>query len=293
MHRIRHYKINGRLVWDRVQKLDLLTGSEQQLEMIESQTFSQGLYQFDPTAHQWVLCPEAPIVADDPKSPSTAEMCLPERCHILTWNILFDYHHSAAIHTKDRYPMILERLKALLPDIICLQEVTRPFFNLLLNETWLSENNYRFILKKSVINSVQDQSYGQMMLIKNIQPRAWQILPLDETSSKGSKEYIHTRFGVNSKVTIDLLNIHLHSNRSKNPEEKRRQALEMFFTRMEKINYMLIGDVNFGDNELKEQTFLQQYEPQIHDLWKTMYSLDQVEKVMSVLIRNESMVSII
>ena len=30
MHRIRYYKINGRVVWDRTNKIDVLTGSEQQ-----------------------------------------------------------------------------------------------------------------------------------------------------------------------------------------------------------------------------------------------------------------------
>lgn len=29
MHRIRHFKINGKLVWDRSKRLDLLTGSQQ------------------------------------------------------------------------------------------------------------------------------------------------------------------------------------------------------------------------------------------------------------------------
>jgi hypothetical protein len=32
MHRIRYYKINGRMVWDRMSKLDILTRSEQQNE---------------------------------------------------------------------------------------------------------------------------------------------------------------------------------------------------------------------------------------------------------------------
>jgi hypothetical protein len=30
MHRIRFYKVNGRTVWDRTKKIDILTGSEQQ-----------------------------------------------------------------------------------------------------------------------------------------------------------------------------------------------------------------------------------------------------------------------
>jgi len=33
MHRIRHFKINGRMVWDRKSKLDILTGSDQQDEI--------------------------------------------------------------------------------------------------------------------------------------------------------------------------------------------------------------------------------------------------------------------
>jgi len=33
MHRIRHFKINGRMVWDRASKLDILSGSEQQNEI--------------------------------------------------------------------------------------------------------------------------------------------------------------------------------------------------------------------------------------------------------------------
>jgi hypothetical protein len=32
MHRLRHFKINGRLVWDRTKKVDVLTGSENQNE---------------------------------------------------------------------------------------------------------------------------------------------------------------------------------------------------------------------------------------------------------------------
>jgi hypothetical protein len=32
MHRIRYFKINGHIVWDRTKKLDILTGSERQDE---------------------------------------------------------------------------------------------------------------------------------------------------------------------------------------------------------------------------------------------------------------------
>jgi len=275
MHRIRHYKISGRIVWDRTNKIDLLTGSEQQIELLENQMFVQGLYQFDRTSYQWVLCPEVSLNDDDPKVPSTKETCLPERCHFLTWNILFDYHQSSSIFTSLRYPQILNQLKTLLPDVICLQEVTRPFLNLLLNESWVAENNYFFILKNSVIKSFEEKSYGQMILTKNFRPRSWRISPLEENSAqKTTKEVIQARFGINAKVTIDLFNIHLHSSWSKKSDEKHCQALKKLFDENETKNFLLIGDFNFGDYDEKEENFLKEYEGQIRDLWKEIYSID-------------------
>lgn len=35
MHRIQHFKINGRIVWDRKNRIDILTGGEQQNEPLE------------------------------------------------------------------------------------------------------------------------------------------------------------------------------------------------------------------------------------------------------------------
>ncbi len=246
----------------------------------------QGLYHFDQSLQQWVQHPHIPLTSDDPKLPSTNDTSLPQQCHFISWNILFDYHHSSLIHTPQRYQSILHTLKSLLPDLICLQEVTAEFLHLLLNEIWLQDNNYYIIIKQSIINSKQDKSYGQLILMKNFRPRSFTICPLDvsetddetktTTTKKTTKEIIIARFGLNARVTIDVVNLHLQSNRSHNSNDKRCQALENLFKKLKTNNYMLIGDFNFGDYDLKEQNMLEKYKGEIHDLWKDTYDLEEV-----------------
>ncbi len=255
----------------------------------------QGLYYFDQSLQQWTQYPYITLLSDDPKLPSTNETCLPEQCQFLTWNILFDYHHSTLIHTPQRYQTILHTLKSVLPDVICLQEVTSNFLNLLLNEIWLQENNYYIIIMESVSSSEKDKSYGQLILTKNFRPRSFSIIPLDvsndttaatTTTKKATKELIIARFGLSSRITIDLVNLHLHSNLSRNSAEKRCRALENLFKKMNTNNYMLIGDFNFGDDDMKEHEMLRRYENDVHDLWKDTYDLDEVRYYY--LISNDS-----
>ena len=241
------------------------------------------MYHFDQSTHQWILCPHISLSSDDLNKPSVDDMYIPERCQFITWNILFDYYQSELIYTNQRYQEILKTLKSLLPDIICLQEVTIDFLNLLLDELWLQENNYYIIIMGSILDTNQKQSYGQLILTKKFRPRSFSIHPLHLsedstiTSKKQIKEYIIARFALNSNVTIDLVNLHLHSNRSYNSDEKRCQALEYFFKTMNTQNYMLIGDFNFGDYNIKEQHLLQKYQHQIRDLWKEIYDIDEVK----------------
>ena len=234
-----------------------------------------------------------PLASDDGKTPSSPDMCLPERCHFVTWNILFDYHHTDKIHTPQRYQAILQTLKSLLPDVICLQEVTMNFLSLLMTELWLQENNYSMIIMRSIVNSPQEKTYGQLMLMKNFRPRSFAICLLDDfaeqgAEKKGTKEVLIARFGVNAKITIDLVNVHLHSNRSRNGYEKRCQALENLFKRMQTNNFMLIGDFNFGDYDQKEQQLLQQYQDQVHDLWKDVYDVEEVIESWTFLMPSSS-----
>ncbi|CAM4891747.1 unnamed protein product [Rotaria socialis] len=280
MHRVRYFKINGNIVWDRTKKIDLLTGSDQPngapIENNPSSNLAQGLYRFDPSLQQWVECPHISLASDDTKIPSTKETCLPERCHFLSWNILSDNYQTESVHTCQRHHTLLYTLKTLLPDVICLQDVTVSFLNLLLNELWLQENNYYIVIMKSVINSEQNKSCGQMILTKNFRPRSLTMCPLHVSGdAETTKEIIMARFGLSPKITIDLANLHLFSDHCDNVEEKRCQTLENIFNKMKTNNYMLIGDFNFGDYNLKEQDILEKYQDEVHDLWKDIYHIDQ------------------
>jgi endonuclease/exonuclease/phosphatase family metal-dependent hydrolase len=253
----------------------------------QSLNLVEGLYYFDQSVQQWSECPHIPLTSDDPMIPSSSETWLPERCHFVTWNILFDYYQSTLIHSQQRYQGILNTLKSVLPDIICLQEVTKTFLNLLLNQLWFQQNNYYLIIMKSIFNTDEQKSYGQLMIMKNFRPRSFSICPLDlEEDENGklattrkpkiTKELIIARFGLSDEVTIDLVNLHLHSDLARNSTEKRCQTLNNLFRTMKTHNYMLIGDFNFGDALSKEQNILTTYQNEIHDLWKQVYRLDQV-----------------
>ncbi|CAF1509062.1 unnamed protein product, partial [Adineta ricciae] len=290
LHRIRHFKINGNFAWDRSKRLDLLTGSQQpniaSNDDCRSVNLIQGLYYFDQSLQQWTECPHIPLTSDDPINSSTSETWLPERCHFITWNILFDYYQSALIHSQQRYRSILDTLKSILPDVVCLQEVTKTFLDLLLNELWFQQNNYYIIITKNIINSNEEKSYGQLMIMKNFRPRSFAICPLDLSDDENlkllttkkpkiMKELIIARFGLSAKVTIDLVNLHLHSDLARNATDKRCQTLNNLFRTMKTHSYMLIGDFNFGDAHSKEQNILNTYENDIHDLWKEVYRLDE------------------
>ncbi|CAF3969330.1 unnamed protein product, partial [Rotaria sp. Silwood1] len=162
----------------------------------EESNLVEGLYHYDQSTQQWILCPHISLELDNVKNSSIDNMFLPERCQFLTWNILFDYYQTEFIYTNQRYNEILKTLKSFLPDIICLQEVTIKFLNLLLNEIWLKENNYYIIIMGNILDNNQKHSYGQLMLMKNFQPRAFSICPLEISENiisprnKRTKEYI-------------------------------------------------------------------------------------------------------
>jgi endonuclease/exonuclease/phosphatase family metal-dependent hydrolase len=129
---------------------------------------------------------------------------------------------------------------------------------------------------QGILKGNQEQSYGQLILMKNFRPRSFSICPLDLSEDATTKELIIARFGLSPKITIDLVNLHLHSSRSRNADGKRCRALEHLFQKLNTNNYMLIGDFNFGDYDTKEQNILQQHEEQIHDLWTKNNDLAEV-----------------
>ena len=272
----------GDLISNRIKRNDALPGRDINHSMMKGtdrnglfseRSFSidyplnlrQGMYQFDRSINQWTICSYVPsIISDHQPMPARDRVYLPEQCHFLTWNILSSHHPSTKLHPSERFREILKTLQSLLPDIICLQEVTRTFLDLLMEENWVRENNYSMIIMNSVLHSD-----GQLMLMKDVQPGAFEIYPLENSH----RECIVTRFSLKSNVMIDLINLHLDRS-----DEKRSEKLEHLLRKLKNRNYMIIGDVNFGDHDLIEESILERSKYQIHDLWKEFYDLDEVSE---------------
>ena len=240
-----------------------------------------GLYGFDKASHRWILCPTASLLSDDSGSSPTTDTCfIPERCQIVTWNILHDHDRSADIHSDQRYSAILQTLRSLEPDLVCLQGVTMNFLDLLLDQAWLQEENYYLIITRQVFPTAEPKTYGQLMLMRNFRPRALTIYPCQllsgATKGLNSHVYIIARFNVSSTVTIDLVNLHLQSGESIGVSDERRQTLEYLLQTMHKRNYMLVGDFSFGDEAMIEESLLEQYQYAVHDLWKGYCDLSEV-----------------
>jgi len=239
----------------------ILTGNE----ITENPNLIQGMYHFNQSTNQWNLCSNVlSLSSDDLKIPSIDPMYIPEHCQFVTWNIF----SSEDFYSNERYKEILKTLKSFLPDIICLQEVTNNFLNILLDEIWLKENNYYIIITRNILDNNQNKSCRELMLMKNIRPRAFSICSFHLSKEK---EYIIARFELNSKITIDIINLHLYKSNEKISEE-----LEYLFKQMNTQNYMIIGDFNFGDEDLIEENIIQKYKYQIHDLWKDIYDNEEV-----------------
>ena len=270
MHRIRYYKINQKIIWHRTDKYDILTGNEEIFNGNQV-NLSEGMYQFDQLTNQWILCNDIPSLAsDDLQIPSKEHMCIPEQCQFITWNV-----HSVSqqsLYSNERFREIFKTLQSFLPDVICFQEVTRAFLDLLLEERWIRECNYYMIIMASVLHSNEKSSNEQLMLMKNFRPRAFQISSLNSSENcRLKREYLIVRFGLNSTSTIDLINLQLDCS-----HEERSQVLENLFRLMKTRNYMIIGDLNFGDDDIIEENILQKSKYQIHDLWKEVYDIDEV-----------------
>jgi hypothetical protein len=219
----------------------------------------EGIYHFDSAVNQWTLCSN--IRSED-------HMYIPERCQFITWNIL-------SANSTEQFQEILKTLQSFLPDIICLQGVKRNVLDHIFEEKWMKENNYYMIIMDSVFQINENQSYRQLMLMKNFRPQTFQICSVDLFEENW--KYIIARFELNENVTIDLINLHLdHSH------EQQLKILEYLFNTMNTQNYMIIGDFNFGDEDIIEENILQKSKYQIYDLWKEIYDLDEVIRITPI-----------
>jgi len=176
---------------------------------------------------------------------------------IITYNVWFGKHNF-----ENRRKAILEILKQKNSDIVCLQEVTSPFFNFLLENEFIKKNYY---ISDSYINS-----YNVVILSKF--PTKFYILTLP---SKMMRNLIlgEIKIEINGlSQNMIFSSTHLESL---NNEIYRKNQLEKIFNILNKFkNSMLVGDFNIDDNlQNSEMNYIIPNFLDSWNLWMKKYNL--------------------
>jgi endonuclease/exonuclease/phosphatase family metal-dependent hydrolase len=151
---------------------------------------------------------------------------------IISWNILFDDESGT-----QRYPEILDYLEEQSVDVICLQEVTKSFIDVLSKHSLSKDFN--------IFHEKQEHWYRNIILAKS------------EVENEGIIE-LPTKLGRRAPYIVSegvfIFSLHLESM----PEDfnYRLEQLKTIQSFLETESYILCGDMNFGDQD-REQNFVE------------------------------------
>ena len=124
---------------------------------------------------------------------------------------------------------IWAKLEEYLPDLICLQGLSKIFLDELLHAPWLRENSYSLLVKAPAF----EQSNGQLVLMKRFRPSNYSI---DHAQSSGSMQVQFALDKNDNKIRL----LYAYGSNYQIPEALRRT--------IEEENYLIIG--HFNDDHL-------------------------------------------
>lgn len=152
----------------------------------------------------------------------------------LSWNVLrTDAFQSDFLHEL-RIPALLRQVKAISPDIIAFQEVTPPFLEMLLRQVWIRKAYFL----AGPPSMLKGQKLRELFLSKYPPERSVQLHWSDAKRPSGMEWTINGRL-------FSSLSLHLPSDFSNNPAEKRRKYLgELHLAIPENSAALLLGDFN-------------------------------------------------
>ena len=150
---------------------------------------------------------------------------------LVTWNVWFAEHHLEA-----RADRLLELVRGCDADVICLQEVTRPFLERLLETGWIREGYW-------VSDATGDTLDGYGVVIVSRLPCATLRL-FGLPSNMGRRLLVAELLTPAGRLAVGT--VHLESMRGR--EEARAAQLELAFPVLKAIapSAVLCGDFNFG-----------------------------------------------
>ena len=294
-HRIRYFKINQKIVWDREQRIDLLTGSEidkffiapvndqtssfaDEVEknnvVAKEQIFEGPIFRFDNNKANWDLAQDS-NEKNEPK--------LLNSFKLLTYNIMsrnnfkksilqviaeLNYTDSEigikSLYQIERIDRIASLFESNSPEFILLQECEA------YEEEKLRE--YAFIRSNYYICSGErgagKEEHSNCVILSKLRPRFFKQIRLNSNNS--NKQALVAKYDIhNSSLSkteeLLVINVHLTSSKALNYELKRREQLETlkkYLTEYEhkhelSADYVLLcGDFNFGDGSDFENRLL-------------------------------------
>lgn len=196
---------------------------------------------FDPSSGTWVEDRAARHVA----APPTA-------LTVVTWNVWF-----APYCFEPRCRALLEVVRAQLPDVVCLQEITLDSLEMLLAEPWV-----RAEYRVSDARGDTFDSYG-VVILSRLPVRALAIHELP--SHMGRRLLVAELDTGDSRLVVGT--VHLES--LKHNRDARAEQLEEVFPRLKAAgpDVVLAGDFNFCSSWAAENANL---DPQFVDLWPAL-----------------------
>ncbi|WP_199315623.1 poly(A) polymerase [Aerosakkonema funiforme] len=242
-HRIRYFRCQDTIVWDRDRHLDLVSTDElpptawvtpAQVQINNSDTTKSTISTFKARPVYEYISPSWQPVD---RTISTKSNTL----KIVSLNVLCDTYESEIIQTAKRIPVIAAHLRSCDADIIALQEVTLPLLEFLLTQDWVRD----YFISESPSGSTLP-SHGILILSK---------LPFTLVEHEYSQ---HKRVLVGTWLVNDeqlqVAAVHLTSDRARNAIEKRTHQISILleYLKTQPGDCAIIGDFNIRNDELAE-----------------------------------------
>jgi poly(A) polymerase len=246
-HRVRYIRCAETIVWDRDQRIDLI--STNQLPAIAWKSDQPGADQADLAAlvtnNRVQFVPRSIYHCDrDTWKIYTGvikSVDLDRSLKIVSYNILSDLYEVDKIYTEQRLPLILNELAQTNADIIALQEVTPTSLAFILATDWVKDY---FISESPSGNDVKP--YGNLLLSR------WHF-DLVEHQFTAHKRVLVGTWNLNNR-SLHVANIHLTSDHGENSLQKRTQQLATVTGHLQQQtgDCAIVGDFNTRGNEQDE-----------------------------------------
>ncbi|MBN8227714.1 DUF504 domain-containing protein [Corallococcus macrosporus] len=249
-HRVWYFKRGPQVVWDRKERIDLLSNARPEEEPASPPLLAVPgftplpAWRYDARSGSWME--GSRDVGHAPANPASLTLA--------TFNVLFDLYDAHLLATERRTPAALALLRETDADVIALQEVTPPFLRALLAEPWVRE---RYWLSDGP-GAHTVERYGQVLLSRVPFASVWQRV------FSRDKRIIAAELRLNGGA-LWVATPHLTSNRDASGASARAVQVEALLEWARALgatgdkdaapDLVLAGDFNFGDGAPEAESF--------------------------------------